>query len=391
MERVFNVVWIDDEWDKMESFRLECEKIHHIHLIPFRTRKEGILYVEQNLRSIDAVLLDAKMFDETEHEVARLIGLRNAIHRLDELSSLRKIPYFISTGQTDLLNNDTFSESFGHFYTKGKDDEILLENMKRTISELPERQIEVKYPDVFQALADMDLDDGRRIVLDILLAVHYLEHRSVFKPEQQYNQLRQLLEYLFRYFHKLGILPDQCVPKEVILNQCSLYLSGKDANNVGVRYKSIGDRIVPKYIERIIRTVLDLCQEHSHTTNQDAHSCPENEDYSAVAKSPYLVFGLIMDMCQVIVWFRDYATAHQDIAQNKSKCVLLNSEIQSYEGAEFFPEKDENGVFHCGDCMLVIRSCNGEKVRLHHVVRNTDPRSKNCYPFFAKYDLITEE
>ena len=59
----YNILWIDDEWDKMPLFKDRCEEIHNLHLEPFRTRKAGIEALERDLDHWDAVLLDAKMFD----------------------------------------------------------------------------------------------------------------------------------------------------------------------------------------------------------------------------------------------------------------------------------------------------------------------------------------
>ena len=52
----------------------------------------------------------------------------------------------------------------------------------------------------------------------------------------------------------MGLVPDQCITDgKVNLNQSSLYLAGKDAEKIGVRYGVKGDRIIPDYIENIIQ------------------------------------------------------------------------------------------------------------------------------------------
>lgn len=42
--------------------------------------------LDRNLNSWDAVILDAKMFDESEDETPKLDGLRKAIRHIDQLS-----------------------------------------------------------------------------------------------------------------------------------------------------------------------------------------------------------------------------------------------------------------------------------------------------------------
>ena len=55
MKKKYNVIWIDDEWDKMTAFKDECEIIHQIHLEPFRTQKAGMEELDKNLNKWDAV------------------------------------------------------------------------------------------------------------------------------------------------------------------------------------------------------------------------------------------------------------------------------------------------------------------------------------------------
>ena len=161
----YNILWIDDEWDKMTTFQQECEEIYDLHLEPFRTRKAGMEAFERDIDHWDAVLLDAKMFDEGENEVARLVGLRKAIQRLDELSMKRAIPRFISTGQTDLMSDENFRESFGHFYRKGDDDVKLITDMLKGIQNGDRQQIKTIYKDVFSAIYDLGINQFSEILV----------------------------------------------------------------------------------------------------------------------------------------------------------------------------------------------------------------------------------
>lgn len=92
--------------------------------------------LDRNLNSWDAVILDAKMFDESEDETPKLDGLRKAIRHIDQLSMKKSIPYFISTGQPDLMGNEMFTQSFGHFYIKERDDLQLIEDLKKQLMAL---------------------------------------------------------------------------------------------------------------------------------------------------------------------------------------------------------------------------------------------------------------
>ena len=256
---MYNVLWIDDEYDKMTAFQQECEDFNGLHLEPFRTRKAGMEALEKDLDHWDAVLLDAKMFDESENEVANLTGLGKAKQRLDELSMKRTIPYFISTGKPDLISDKNFRSLFGDYYEKAKDDERLIEDMKKAIENSDKAQILNRYKDVFDALSSLEIrNEVESILMGIFLPMHYPAKDPNFKPVLHFNPLRQVLEYVFRACHKVGLIPDQCMAgTNINLNQCSLYLAGKNATKAGVKYDGPGARIIPEHIESFIRSVLE--------------------------------------------------------------------------------------------------------------------------------------
>ena len=116
----YNVIWIDDEWDtRGKPFIQLCEVKHKIHITPFKTRKDGMDLLLKDERPWDAVILDAKAFNENENETANLKGLYEAIKQIEGLKMKKSIPYFVLTRQPDLLDNDTFRELIGDFYKQG--------------------------------------------------------------------------------------------------------------------------------------------------------------------------------------------------------------------------------------------------------------------------------
>ena len=386
----YNILWIDDEWDKMTTFKQECEEIHGLHLEPFRTRKAGMEAFEHDIDHWHAVLLDAKMFDESENEVASLDGLRKAKQRLDELKIKKAIPYFISTGQPDLTSDSIFKASFGDFFVKGKDDVRLIETMLKEIAKSDIVQVQHMYQDVFEALSSLEIYDiTTNILSDIFVAMHFPANDPNFKPVHHYNQLRQLLEYLFRACNKVGMIPDQCLAgSNINLNQCSMYLAGKDCLKAGVRYGNPGEKVIPEYIESFIRAILDFGNTHSHTVELSADDQSKIEFIFHTKKSRYIIFGLTMQICEVITWLADYISKHNDKEINLLYCTELPKGGTEYNGREIEPERDENGIWHCGECVVAIKTwIPGKKMRLKDVQPNTRNK-KDKYPYFAKFDKI---
>lgn len=392
MSKKYNILWIDDEWDKMPTFKQECEELYNLVLVPFRTRKAGMQALEDNLEKWQAVLLDAKMFDESENEQASLAGLGKAKAHLDRLSVKKAIPYFISTGQPDLLDDDNFKALFGNYYTKAKDDEKLMADILQAILNAESSQIKAIYSNIFASSETLGISEYiDSIILDILLPLHYIEKQSSFKPIHHYNQLRQLVEYLFRACHKVGLVPDQCIPNGIVnLNQCSIYLAGKNAEKAGVRYGEPGERIIPDYIEAIIRAVLDFGNVHSHTVELDAEDTLKIENILRSSQSKYLIFGLTLQLCEAITWFAKYISEHDDKEVNLLYCqgLIKDDDKAKYEGKICIPEQDENGVWHCEACLVILSHWESGRMKLKEISDNTNKRTNGKYPYFAKFDKV---
>lgn len=393
MNNMYNILWIDDEWDKMPLFKTRCEEMHNLHLEPFRTRKAGIEALEYDLEHWDAVLLDAKMFDEDENETAKLTGLGKAKQRLDELSLKRFIPYFISTGQPDLISDDNFKDLYGDYYIKKKDDERLIKDMLKAIQSSDKQQIKVIYHDVFSAIDELEIDQyAENLLMDILLPLHYPSKAPNFKPVYHYNQLRQLIEYIFRVCNKVGLVPDKCIDNgKVNLNQSSLYLAGKNAELLGIRYGVVGERVIPDYIENIIRSILDFGNVHSHTVDLDDEDTLKIEKILRTSKSRFIVFGLTLHLCEALIWFAEYISKHDDKEINLFYCTDLKSinatsnSKSKYLNNTFVPEQDEDGCWHCGECLVGIKYWESGELIITKLTENTDKKTKSKYPFYASF------
>lgn len=398
MKKIYNVVWIDDEYDKMSAFQEECEEIHGIKLYPFRTRKSGMEALDSNLDKWDGVLLDAKMFDADENEAPRLVGLKNAIAHINQLTLRKRIPYFISTGQPDLVDNDVFEESYGQYYIKERDDEKLISDMKEIMGNSPRQQILSMYSDVIQNMNDMD-HRGTSIIVRILEAFHFPDIHNDFDPLLHYTQLRLLLEHIFRACNKYDIVPSECIPNDLVnLNQCYIYLSGKPAERVGVRYGNEGERIIPNHIERIVSSVLHFGNVNSHTTSlsdDEIDSIKLLLSQTSVS-SKYLIFGLTLQMCEVILWFGRYINANQDKEKNRSMCKELIAKDSNQEFVEKTPyigileEVAENdsickiGTDFCITKNTAVRlSSIGRKVKVADYTDNTNKSTSGMFKYYV--------
>ena len=198
----------------------ECEVIHQIRLHPFDTQKEGMIELDKNPKRWDAIILDAKL----EKDGVGVTGLREAVAHINQLALIHKIPYFISTGQPDLMDNETFEQSFGKYYVKERDDKQLIEDIKETANKSTRFQTKSLYLKAIEQTRDLDEWISEKL-LDVLEAMHFPEKQ--IDPLLYYNPLRQLLEYLFQAANKVKLLPDDLIKDNINQSMCTVFVRKK--------------------------------------------------------------------------------------------------------------------------------------------------------------------
>ncbi|MBQ0104133.1 MAG: hypothetical protein KBS99_08200 [Prevotellaceae bacterium] len=390
----YNVLWLEDEPEKFPTFEEECREDFGLILHCCKTRAEGVSKLENNIDYWDAILLDAKMPELSMDEVATTKGMKVIEDAIARASLRRHIPHFISTGQPDLLSNEVFKERYGDFYRKTTDDERLMQDMIKAIEDSPKQQVITHFHEFFNAVEKLGMDEeSKEIILSVLLPMQYPAQFPQFSPKLYYNQLRQLLEFLFRACGHLGIIPDFCVKDargKVNLNQCSIYLAGKECDVLKIKYgESKDDRIIPQHIESIIRSVLEFGNIHSHTTDMSESDTKLVEKILESANSRFLIFAFALQLMQVVIWFDEL---NDDILA-KRKILLPWHKIEQpdyvtkYCGKTFTPVRDEKGFWHCDECSVIIRPWNKTQIVLTSVVPNINDLTKDTYRYYATFEL----
>ena len=394
----YNVMWIDDEWDtRGKPFIQICKKEHQIFITPFKTRKEGIADLESKLKYYDAVILDAKAYNNSEDEVANVDGLFAARERLIELRQIRYIPFFVFTRQPDLFDNEMFGRAVGRFYKKDKlGQEKMIADLKEEVSKSTRFQIKTFYHDAVEQLRDISVEASEDII-DILEAMHHPE-RS-FTPKLHFNPLRQALESVFRAANKVGVIPDAFFNDDrVIINQCFMYLIGNDAKNVGFR---CSERIASYHIQNMMSLIVNLGNANSHSKLSDTEiQSAEAKIINEGMSSKYLVFSMALQLCEIAFWMNRYISEHPDKEDNLKKCIPLESEVKEKklvlgERVLIGLLEEHEGICHIGEKFFVLlkhREWLGKKVRICNYIRNTNAKTQK-YPYFVReqdFELIEE-
>jgi hypothetical protein len=386
----YNVIWIDDEWDtRGKSFIQLCEVKHKIHITPFKTRKEGMDLLLKDERPWDAVILDAKAYNESEeNETASLKGLYEAIKQIEGLKMRKSIPYFVFTRQPDLLGNDTFKELVGEFYKKGeaevkegivivKGQEHLIEDLKAKVDESSRHRVKELYKDTVDILNQVNPKACENII-DIMEVMHFPAANPKFNYDESFNSLRKILEDVFKEANKYHIIPDECFDKKdeeinANINQCVHYLSGLNADIIGVRYGNASDKLAPRHIKDLLFPIAKLTNYLSH-------------DYAQkyVVRPKDLLFGLALQICEIILWLKGFIESHQNNDENRNMCKTIGVVERIRDNPSICVIRSKRVGHESSICLSAkAKGLVGKKVVIIKEELNTNPNTKESYPFIA--------
>ena len=147
----YKILWIDDQYELLSELMERCEVINGFEITECRFAKEGMKTFESHLEEWSAVVLDAKVLMESLNEVPNLSGLRYCRDRINELKPRRYVPMFVFTGQPDLISNEMFENMVDKYYSKGDDDDQLIEDIISAADQQEDTQIIHKHQTVFDA------------------------------------------------------------------------------------------------------------------------------------------------------------------------------------------------------------------------------------------------
>ena len=374
MTKDYNVIWIDDEWDKMTEFKDECADIH-IHLHPFSYQKAAMEELDKHPNSWDAVLLDGEIKDKSEHEEPSTKGLLKALMYLAEKH--KQIPRFISTGKDKVKDNEMLKDE--RIYIKDIDDEKLFDDIRNTIDNIERFKVKLLYKDVIELLGSINKDVCESII-NIFEIMHNPDSDISFDSKLYYNQIRQALECVYIVANRNGVIPDECFSGgRPNIDQCYRYLVGDPAFHAGVRYGQQGDYVVPEYIGAMMAMIKNIGNEFSHPNENN--------------KTHYLLYSLTLNLYEIANWMFHYIEEHPDREENLRKCTKIEKPaIDDLEGIV-----EVQKIYHIGrkfgvnPGFVLKNGWLGKKVKIVKYGANNDENLKSLYPYFANNIQLVEE
>jgi hypothetical protein len=324
MEKKYNILWIEDEPEKQEAF-VEEAFLEGIQVFQFSTNKSGMEELISDLNAYDAVILDAKGFEETEDEVAKLTGLMNSISTLKSLS--KRIPYFIYSGYLDKDENASVREFLSNeeIFTKGKDTQRLFERIKEEADKQIDTQIKHEYARVFEVSSEKYL--GLQVFQPLLELIKQAKELKDFESSKDHlSAIRKIIEKSFERLAELTLIPEE------------IYKAGINPTVKFICYNKYNSEFTPlvEYMHPTIAYFLDnlvfVLQDSQHDKSDLKLKVHE---YISDIKSPYFFKSLVFQLLDYLIWFKCFIDKYE--TQNQEKKIWLKKEsiITTVENSEW--------------------------------------------------------
>lgn len=337
------VLWVEDDPQITVTYPIEAAQ-YGIELVPFSCWKEAEEALRTDFKRWSAIVLDAKCKYKHDSPDNAKIFLSQAIYAITKICAEKHwiIPWFVLSGGSEDELNDLIIDSREEwdsdwkqkkYYSKTTDRDILFHRIPYKARMSPEMQIRlVYYPDVFKAIRNAHLGDNVEIYMeDLLLPIHSNNYDT-----KDYNNkmtlVRKCIEQIFQSMVKHGILPDIVRKKRGInTTWCCKILSGKDLcidkdNNVIVKSYEC---ILPNVMKDSFLRLKEITDSNEHSSEFDVSAEQQKNSRQTslflekIGNAPYLLRGMVMELCTIILWYDTFLSDHDDEELN-----ALNWEVQ---------------------------------------------------------------
>ena len=290
------ILWIDDEYDQLKDVRTDARNAG-LSLQPFRSLEAGIQELETNYGSYEAVLLDARFYEQ-EDDVASTEDTRNAFaaqQRIHKLAAKKEFQIFVLTGQSNDPNviDQSFKKSFGRYYRKGvaADVEQLWKDIRSAAEEQPTVQLRRKYARAFAVCDHQYIDPKLEPILLSLLE----DQEGPGLTVDHLNVMRKIIEMLGRAIVDYGYVPSDLDT----INTISRVLRGDaTSRDRSMPLYRLERKSFPEEVGWLMSSLVNTTQSGSHPLYLDAHL--------REVESNYWVQASFFQLLALLEWFKSY-------------------------------------------------------------------------------------
>jgi hypothetical protein len=321
MNKIYNVIWFDDEF-KILSQIDEKANLNDIKLVGFDNSKEGINELKLNINLYDAAIVDGKFFQNTGQfgDAITDVAFGEVMMALNELSNIKKIPWFILSGQISFTKekNALVELSKKKVYDKIIEDDLseLWQNIKNEADKQIDTQIRHQYSDIFELCDETFL--GEKTAIYFLNLIKVTQNDETQNVTKSFNEMRSILEILFKKLNDLQLIPDGVYDGNGWINKSSLFLAGKHE-----QYKWLTNPMHPVVLHQLYN-LLQIVQDASHEVSEKLHLGVKQ--YVETGNNKYLFKSSLFQLMDVLIWFQKFILTNSNSAENKKLWTIINNE-----------------------------------------------------------------
>lgn len=330
------VLWVEDDPIVTEAYPYEAE-VYGLQLVPYPCWDDAREALEKEYDRWSAIILDAKCKFHKDSTDNAVVFLREALKDISVIAKEkhRTIPWYILSGGdtseiTDCINDDRLiwdkewtDKTNKNYYSKNTDREDLYHNIKEQANKSQRLQIQEMYSKIFDAVKECDIDNEvNNLLEDLLIPIHFPNEISNSIYNDRFKNVRIILEYIFRSMGCWGIIPDW--GEKVNLRWSVCLLSGLpakkyDGSTFQTIYRFTGKKqILPKIIADFMKVIIDTVSTTVHSENENRLNKKATipSYLPQVNHSTYLLKSYSLQLCDIILWYRNYLRNHKDIEKN---------------------------------------------------------------------------
>ena len=198
----------------------------------------------------------------------------------------------------------------------------------------PRLQVQKMYRNVFEAIEECKIDDEAYNALeDLLVPIHFPGEIEASDYNDKFKKARVVLEYVFRSMIENGMLPEW--GKHMNIRWSSCILAGKPATKYVKGGEDIivvesKEAILPAALNDILRAMVNILPADVHSKSGDANAVNIPDYIKSVDGSTCLLNSFALQLCDLILWYRNYLRNHSDKEQNASKWVIKEPQYLSF-------------------------------------------------------------
>lgn len=369
-----NVLWIDDKPN--EAF-MDNAYNQGIVITSVENVDAGIEKLLEHTSSFDAIILDANCLSHKADDpsIPEVSALQYALRKITEKRIT--LPWFVYSGggfegeQSISILVKGYERPYDDhdWYRKPVERNALFDKIKQVIPKMSEYKIKDKYSDI------LCWYPRPKELIEILRFVE----EGKFNDPDVFAKIRTELEFITKRCKEVGLL-QQSFP-EISLKDCSVFLCQKALEE---------NDFVKIHVQASFRSAVNICNEGSHEL--------KIKEYVRSGNAPYLVQSTVYEFLNILTWFGTLPSTEEgmEVMRMDVKEALENNSSdgdkefktlkRQYESETVIVEKDDDGICHCGDCLVSSRDATpyiGKEVKLCSIKKNTR-ETKDRYPLFGR-------